>query len=297
MKKLLDKYSSTIAVWVIKISFIIIVLLIALSFCHLCQKRLDFFAVLCSALIAIGNALLLYATLNSQKQGIANEKNARKQERFETTFFNLLDKHIEQFNRINFAAIMLQNPPNEEYTIINGNSFITFAFGQLHYLKAYFSSKNYLGCYDSSVDWKGYDDKKTTQEKLDYDEYLRTKYIANIYGINQQQFEIYKKQIETEEKTTLQICYQLFYSRWGKSYDHYLSMVKALVEFIESQGKGVSSAYYMKIFKGCMSSKELQFLNYHASIDQEFAEILQKTSLFEKDLVKNLKQYDYETVF
>ena len=41
--------------------------------------------------VSAANTILLYLTLTSQHNGLENEKSARIQERFETTFFNLLE--------------------------------------------------------------------------------------------------------------------------------------------------------------------------------------------------------------
>ncbi len=58
-----------------------------------CQTNPEFWAIFIGSTIAIANAILLFVTLKSQNIGIANEKEARRQERFETTFFNLLESH------------------------------------------------------------------------------------------------------------------------------------------------------------------------------------------------------------
>ena len=56
-----------------------------------CQTSPEFWAIFIGSIIAIANAILLFITLKSQNEGIANEKVAHKQEQFETTFFNLLE--------------------------------------------------------------------------------------------------------------------------------------------------------------------------------------------------------------
>lgn len=231
--------------------------------------------------ISIANAILLYRTLKVQVNGNKTRDDVAKQERFETTLFNLLDKYFEQIYRIKFEAIILQNPPIEVNITINGSSFIAFAFEQLSYLKVYFAKDYYLGYYDSSSDSKGYDYKPNSKEEAEYDEYLHTKYMANIYGISKEKFDLYKEQIKKKQKTSLQICYYLFYCRWGRCYDHYLRMVKTIVEYIKSKGDDVSDINYLEIFKGYISSKEQRFLYYHASIDNEFAEALNGTVILD----------------
>lgn len=238
-------------------------------------------------IIYIANTIFLYRTLVTQIEGNKSQKEMAKQERFETTLFNLLDNYFDQLNRIKFDVVMLKNPPKEVYTVINGSSLLTFAIEQLNYLKAYFAKDNYLGYYDLSSDSLGYDYKTTPEEISEYNEHLRTKYMANIYGISQQKYEQYKEQIRNGEKTLLQICYCLFYSRWGIGYDHYIRMVITIVEYIKLRGNNISETDYMALFKGYISSKEQRFLNYHASIDKEFADALQGTTLLAPDLLNN----------
>ena len=191
-----------------------------------------------------------------------------------------MDKYLDQLHRISFESVVLHNPPDLERITINGSSFISFAFEQLEYLKAFFERDHYIGYYNTS-DNEGYNSLSSQIEESNYDEYLRIKYVANMYGISKQQFDIYKEKINKEEKTILQICYQLFYSRWGRSYDQYLRIVKTIIDYIRSKENTMLDVDYMEIFKTYMSSKEQRFLNYHARVDKDFANAFQETILWE----------------
>jgi hypothetical protein len=242
-----------------------------------------FIVGLTSGTISISGTILLYLTLQSQNEGNKNQKELAKLERFETTFYNLLRIHSEQLNRICFTANIMNNPPLEEIVNINGSSFILFAQSQMAYLKKYFEHCYYVEPYDSSIDWQGYDYKKG-EEINQYDEILRIKYVANQYRIKKQLFENEKKEIEDGTKSILQVCYNHFYQRWGRTYDHYIRTTKTIVDYlIASQKEFPDNDTYFNVFRAQFTNKEIRFLNYHAQIDNEFAKTLQGTIL-EEDL-------------
>ena len=82
-----------LAVWIIELFLIIAIVLPLLTLTRIIdsENSPSFWATFIGSCIAIANALLLYATLKSQNESIINAKDAHRQERFETTFFNLLD--------------------------------------------------------------------------------------------------------------------------------------------------------------------------------------------------------------
>lgn len=230
-----------------------------------------------ASIISMANVILLYLTLLAQNRNSKNNEELIKQQRFETTLFNLMDKYTEQLSRIKFGAILLQNPPNEGYVTIQGSSFVIFAKEQLSYLQKYFNKESYMGYYDESFDAQGYDYKKDSKEIFEYDEYLRTKYVTNIYRISKQQFEEYKNQIKSNEKTILQVCYTLFFEKWGMNYDHYIKIVSIIIEHIKSNSNVFQNSDYMTIFKGYISTREQKLLYYHSIIDKDFGDIVHDT--------------------
>ena len=279
-------FSECCAFFLLIVALIFLIGIVFLSLLHMLGNSPDNFGYMTSGIacvISIANAILLYLALMSQNEGNKNFKDISKQERFEATLFNLWDKYFEQLHRINFETVVFQDSPNLERITVNGSSFIAFVSGQLSCLKAYFEKDYYLGYYIPSSDDLGYDYKNDETEIREYDELLRIKYMANIYGISNQCYEECKKQLNNGDKTLLQISYQLFYSRWGIAYDHYLRSVQTIVAFIKN-GKDVSTDDYMALFMSYISDKERRFLNYHARIDDEFAKVLKGTPLYEIDL-------------
>ena len=233
-----------------------------------------------TSVITIGNTILLYLTLQTQIHGNQTHIDISNKERFETIVFKLLDNYLAQIHHINLEAIILQDPPNMVRQTINGGLFFSFAFEQLKYLNIYFKEEQYLGRYDPSSDLIGYDYKVCFRDELDYDNHLRIKYMANVYGISKDVFERYKCQIESGEKTIKQVCYLLFYNRWGYTYDHYIRLARTIIEYIKTREEMEPGVIYMKTFKAYMSTHEQLFLNYHSSIDSEFEKALQGTILF-----------------
>lgn len=234
-----------------------------------------------ASIISMANVILLYLTLLAQNRNSKNNEKLIKQQRFETTLFTLMDKYTEQLSRIKFVAVLLQNPPNEGNVTINGSSFISFAKEQLSYLKEYFKKDSYIGYFDASTDSQGYDYKIDSKEIIEYDEHLRTKYITNIYRISKEQFDEFKNQIKRNDKTMLQVCYTLFYEKWGLNYDHYIKIVSTIIEYIKSNGRVFPDNDYMTIFKGIMSIREQKFLYYHSTVDRDFADKIRDTFIDE----------------
>ena len=278
-------FSECTACILLLLSFLLIIVYTILFFCNAnkCAEGVGTWTGgVVACIIATANGILLYLSLRSQNQSIESQEKNAKQERFESTFFNMLNYYSNQLNGIHFGVVLLQYPPKETFVTINGSSFITFAFTQLKYLKEYFSNNQYPGFYDSKEDPAGYDFKVNSLDEFEYDEHLRVKYVANVYGINHEIFQKYKEQIKEGEKTELQVCYGLFYNRWGLEYDNYIRIVKTIVCFTKERGNKISAANYMEIIKGYMSRREQRFLNYHACVDSEFADVIKETSLYEQ---------------
>lgn len=261
--------------------FLIIFIIYYLCCKNVCGESLGVLIVgIVTSVITIGNTILLYLTLQTQIHGNQTHIDISNKERFETIVFKLLDNYLAQIHHINLEAIILQDPPNMVRQTINGGLFFSFAFEQLQYLNIYFKEEQYLGRYDPSSDLIGYDYKVCFRDELDYDNHLRIKYMANVYGISKDVFERYKCQIESGEKTIKQVCYLLFYNRWGYTYDHYIRLARTIIEYIKTREEMEPGVIYMKTFKAYMSTHEQLFLNYHSSIDSEFEKTLQGTILF-----------------
>ena len=124
--------------------------------------------------------------------------------------------------------------------------------------------------------------------KEEYDKFLRKSYVTNTYNIRQEQFDEYKSKIMERKMTTSQVCYQTFYNRWGCFYSQYIRIVKTIINYIKINRANFPDTDYISIFRSYMSIDEQRFLNYHASIDQEFADILHGTIL-EEEISNNAK--------
>ena len=129
--------SKDVAVLLLLISFILLFGIVSYKLCTTnkdCKDEdnigsLTGGIVIC--VISAANTILLYLTLTSQHNGIENEKLARIQEQFETTFFNLLESQRKLTDEIIIETNVLDNNLSVVQKQVRGRSFFTFAIKEL----------------------------------------------------------------------------------------------------------------------------------------------------------------------
>ncbi len=97
-------YKNILLIILLLASFIGIFVIICLGLSE--KKDVSFWLSCVSVFVAITNAILLFITLKSQVEGTNNQKQAFEQERFKTTFFNLLDNHRNLTEKLSVSVMV-----------------------------------------------------------------------------------------------------------------------------------------------------------------------------------------------
>lgn len=234
------------------------------------QTTPEFWAVFISSLVAIANSILLYLTLSSQNTGIRNEKDAHRQERFETTFFNLLNHQRQLTDEINVATFLFDDNCNIIPLKLCGRSFFSFAIAELHNITITLES-NSRRKYDENETtnrimafedkWNRIEQKKNDpiEKQKEWNEiYHATKkeYYNLIYNISEEDCENYNSDTN--------IPYKLFYKKWYSYYEHYIRSLYNNMSFIDTDSVFVEGKVkYWGIIQSQMTQAELDFIKIH----------------------------------
>lgn len=265
----------------------LVVFVIALILPCLCKTSLIFWATFIGSCIAIANAILLYATLNSQKESLANEKKAHKQERFETTFFNLLqvqrkitDELSAKYEFIGFNG----TPKSQEVT---GRAFFTFVNNEMQLITKSLNSE-VIAKYDLenieltiSAFEAAWDNKDPTHVQVQDKQQEWVKKRANI----QIQYTNFVYDITTKDKedysTTSNFVYNIFIRKWYPAFEHYIRNLYYILQYVyeENYSNKKDLGKYVNFIQSQMSRNELYVIVSHGKSFKHFQELLNKTHL------------------
>lgn len=279
-----------IAIILVMLSLLGVTLMIALFPIHYrCFITPNFWAVYVSSGIAIANALLLYATLKSQNESIVNTKEAHRQERFETTFFNLLDYQRRLTEEIVINYEYVDENLNTSSQEVKGREAFSYANNEIRQIS------NSLTSGISST--YNYDDIIPEWEKLK--EELAGEDIdgkISEYGIAKLK-EFRNKAIIKHHNKVYSICdedrqnypsnstipYKLFMQKWKPSFERYIRNLECLLQHMceEHQLHGKWRQKYIKFLQSQMTRDELQLIETHAQSFPDFNMLLVKTHLTE----------------
>lgn len=289
--------STKIAVAIIVISSIVAIILLLISpFCHFCTKTSpNFWSNFIGSCIAIANALLLYATLRSQNESIVNTKEAHRQERFETTFFNLLDYQRRLTEEIIVNYEYVDNNVNITSQEIKGREAFSFANSELGMISeslkssisALYDFKQAM--YEKSDFDREWDERDPThvleeQRFVEWNELkgkIQIKNCNRVYGITKE----YRQKFHTDST----IPYKLFMQKWKPSFERYIRNLECLLQHMceEHQLHGKWRQKYIKFLQSQMTRDELQLIEKHAQSFPAFRKLLDKTHL--TDTITNNK--------
>ena len=278
-----------------------IILLIVFLLCHLypsCKLEegiggLTGGVVIC--VISVANTILLYLTLTSQNNGIASEKAARRQEHFETTFFNQLETQRKLKDEISFTCEAMDENANLLERKVNGREFFSFAINEILLISESLKS----------IDNKKYEESdiegafRSIEEKYDRDDptgmmdsqkqneekglimIAKIRFYNSVYNIC--------KDDRQQYPFNPQIPYTLFRNQKYMYFEHYIRSLYYLLLYISDEKRLDEEAKrtYITIVQSQMSRDELTFVDIHAQSFPAFREILDKTHL--TDIITNNK--------
>ena len=273
MAKLILRWYRKISEWIVSL----IVLLFALGLCALMKNNanswLASYGDALSGIAAFVSILLLYKTLISQNRSF-------KQERFEITFFNLLDQRQKAVDSLSFRCEELKVL---DFVLVSyhGEECFEAICREMNCLKEALYGKKYLGMMTD-------EDIPAAMQELSMepcvDEMIRNaqkrcycKRANYTYGITKVAFEA-AKQDQTENSKNKR-CFSLLTNHRALACEHYFRLI-SLIFSVLAETKEVK---YSRILLAQISVSELKLLRYLSLVDEDFQKLM-LLSLVDKEL-------------
>lgn len=296
------KFSICTILWICLALFMIATLIYALSpRCLHLNEYVDFIG----GIVAIISIVLLFITLNHQDRSF-------KQERFETTFFNLLETHKKLTEEITVSQIVPKDYANEiSPQVFKGRQCFLFAAIERFAICRALSAEKYEGYYDKSDNdcadqwYYAMDYYENEPEKLKHCEKMIDKieeengrnYYNLIYQISKETYEKYHEDVKNqnnqeEKEKASSICHQIFYYPYRFTFEVYFRSLEQFIKFIcNNKPDNERGHQYMEILISQMSRLELKFVICHALRDSSFQKVCSDTGMYdllrEKEFAKN----------
>ena len=291
----LNTSALTIAKPLIGLSLIgICILLIFVFGSDICCTQSDFWPVYIGTCVAIANALLLYATLNSQNHGIGYEKEAHRQERFEGTFFNLLESQRKLTEEISIDCGYMDEDAQVSLQRINGRLFFVFANKELQLITESLETKiikkysekdtlNSIDAFENKWERKDPENVMSKQKQEEWEKLIRNtsiEYCNLVYDISEydrERFSSYKE-----------MPYTIFRKRWYGYFEHYIRNLYYILQYVsEAENMDEKTKHkYITFVQSQMSRHELALVEVHAQSFPPYRKMLDMTHLTEI-LIKN----------
>ncbi len=228
--------------------------------------------------VSIANAIFLFATLCSQNRGINNQKESFAQERFETTFFNLLESHRKLTEELSVSAMVLNENLQIERIKLDGRTFFSFAINEILHIQDSLKSKCYSGKFDEQLDSESINAIEQQYASIDAERVLikerekillenynhhRIKFSNLLYDISADKWD---KIHNSDDKRMLSV--DIFYKAMYPQYNHYIRSLANLLNFAKRRERT-----YLYFVSSQMSEYELSYIGYHTLIDSRFKEL------------------------
>lgn len=250
------------------------------------QTDPEFWAIFIGSTVAIANAILLFVTLRAQNEGIANEKYAHRQERFETTFFNLLESQRRLTEEISIESCTLDEEGNLIPQKVSGRSFFLFAANELRFITQTLNS-DIEEKYDvdtTSKAFEAFEDEWKSGEKSETEIHnvkktlisrLRIEYYNLLYNINEN--------CRKDYISNKNLPYILLKEKWYGCFEHYIRNLYYILDFVNQETKTDEECKkkYIRFVQSQMSRAELNLVETHAMVFPLFRKMLDKTHLNE----------------
>lgn len=255
----------------------------------ICQKLKEGEALAwITSFIAIANALLLFATLWSQRDSIKNSKI----ERFEITFFNLLRAHLQYRDEISadrpyFSAESIAKLVHKE---IKGKQFFSMAVDDINKINENLQNKFYRVYngedafarekeYEENVLKTDYLNECPIGKKMREDE--KKALINYIYGITKEEINKHPKEISLD--------FKIFERKMKGYYEQYERSLINILRYINDSGLDVDK--YTDILYSQMSMDEYKFINNLVNFNKHLLALSLATHLSSKNNPPNMDKF------
>lgn len=236
-----------------------------------------------TAIATFVNAVFLYITLNHQDRSF-------KHERFETTFFNLLEQHRKIVDSFKMSCSEWDNISHSKVNkIYQGTACFNVAVREVQRIRDnLFGHNSYCGILDdrtfeTSIEIElerihsELNDDKRAIRKMDDD--FRCRLINQTYQITYDFFNNQQRDRGDEHK---EIKVSLIRFTWinGMFMEHYFRHLKQILKFL---GKcQIDKKYYVEFLLSQMTQDETAMIYNYSLTNDECQELLDKLGIFEK---------------
>lgn len=237
-------------------------------------------------IISIANALLLYSTLILQSKSIINEKEAHRQQQFETTFFNLMEFQRKFSEQMEVKYNYVDDDGNISKNEAKGKDVFSFAIGEIKLISMALKS-DVSAKYDKDVPMKEIIELENEKNilypiELEGQRYekmegikntLRIKYCNRVYDIDDEA----RKRYSYDNK----MSYMLFSKKWDIYFEQYLTNLYYIMQYVcdEYSMDEKEMQKYIHFVQLQMSRDELYLAEEHAQSFPSFRDLLDRTHL------------------
>jgi len=283
----------------------------------------DFIGGLVGPLFTLAGFFLIFKTFRAQQVTIEQQEKVRidqqkvfEQERFETTFFNLLKNQNLIINDFKVYFYSLKEVTKEiTYTVL-GREFFLYSKRELLDIWNSLNSKKYAGYFDieyaqykqieidelydiNSPNFTHPDDAIDQENKIKYE--IRLSQINKSYGIDGPVWDKFKKLDNIESK--LKLIYGFYFQKYHYAAGHYFRHLYHILDFIEkSENKVISLTSnpieiesikadfrkYALFVQAQMSSFELLLLFYNSFCYPKMLRLIKKYNFLENLATEDL---------
>lgn len=215
----------------------------------------------------------LYVTLNRQDRSF-------KQERFEITFFNLLEQRKKAIDSLSFRTEVLDDP---NFVSVNhqGEECFVAICQEVQCIKESLCSDKYLGIIsDSDIPsaLQEYIETPDVKEMI-VNEYKRycCKRANYTYKISKEVFDSAKRLKTADE--IYQKCFQLLFAHNTLGTEYYFRFQSLILSFLADNIGVGSDERYLQIYVSQMTVPELKLLYYEALVNTDFRRLMVRSGI------------------
>lgn len=224
-----------------------------------------------SSLVSI---YFLYVTLNRQDRSF-------KQERFEITFYNLLEQRKKAINSLVFKQNALDELKFDSVVYHGEDCFIPI-FQDVQRIKNSLCCDEYLGVLPDSELPEALEDvvcQPSLENVFEAQLKCSCKRLNYFYKITKEEFDA-AKSLKTEDEIYRR-CFQLLLGRNTLSAEYYFRFQSLILTFL-AESRGLSSdARYLQVFASQMEKPELSLLHYESLVNSDFEQLMIKSKMSE----------------
>jgi hypothetical protein len=259
----------------------------------------NFIGELVGCIISVVSVFLLYNTLKAQQktseiqqQALEKQEEISKTERFETTFFNLLETRQKQTNEITGYFKFLENDFSANTKKRINEDFFMYSLVAIGNINKSIEYNEYLGMYENDMErinhdieecynsdnYSGEQDADGKEKQIRKEEKL--KYVNKFYNITKGKWDEIHPLSKGEK---VKYVYELFFKKHRYAVEPYVENLGLIIKFVKDKiSEKEKAKEYISFLKVQISYFEETLLFYHAVYCENFCSLLKEFDFLEK---------------